>query len=243
MSKRMNKRMDIIYEDSHVVICHKEPGFPVQTAKTGRQDMVSLLRNYFAEKGEDSQVFVVHRLDQPVEGLLVFARNRQAAADLSRQSKERNMNKCYLALAEGMFDNPSGILEDWLLRDGITNTSRVVTKGTPKSKLARLSYQVKQVFLQQREMLEDTALTLLQVELETGRHHQIRVQMANAKHPLVGDKKYNPNCAKGYMPVALCSVKLSFRHPADGKEMVFSAQPKGAAFEPYRSFIPAEYLI
>lgn len=242
----MKKNIDIIYQDKDLVVCHKPAGIPVQTAKTGQQDMVSLLRNHYGEKGEDTQVFVVHRLDQPVEGVMVFARTKQAAADLSRQSREKSMNKCYMALAEGIFQESSGSLEDYLLRDGRKNTSCVVPYGTPGAKQAKLSYQVVEVWqpdqnlwkepesdlnsLQQEgrrlfskhwQSQREHTVSLLQINLETGRHHQIRVQMAHAGHPLAGDKKYNPNCPPGYLPVALCSVKLRFCHPGDGRNMEF----------------------
>lgn len=223
----MSKKMEIIYEDQDLVVCHKMPGIPVQTAKIGQQDMVSLLRNYFANKGEkNTQVFVVHRLDQPVEGAIVFARNKQVAAELSRQSRERSMDKCYLALAEGRFEETSGVLENYLLRDGKSNTSRVVAQGTPGAKCARLRYQVES----SRTMKPEHTASLVRIQLETGRHHQIRVQMAYAGHPLIGDKKYNPNCVSGYLPVGLCAVKIAFVHPVTGKDMEFIVEPQGELF-------------
>ena len=242
----MKKNIEIIYQDRDLVVCHKPAGIPVQTAKPGQQDMVSLLRNYFTEKGEENQVFVVHRLDQPVEGIMVFARTKQAAADLSRQSREKSMNKCYLALTEGIFQQTSGVLEDYLLRDGKTNTSCVVSRTTQGAKKARLSYETIEVWQPEQEHVEEpeerwnsfkhagrrifsshwessrnAPMSLLLIILETGRHHQIRVQMAHAGHPLIGDKKYNPHCPNGYLPVALCSVKLAFSHPRSRKDMEF----------------------
>ena len=142
----MQKKIEIIYEDQYLVVCRKMPGIPVQTAKMGQQDMVSLLRSYYAAKGKDTQIFVVHRLDQPVEGIMVFARTKQAAADLSSQSRQRSMDKCYLALVEGRLKPSSGVLEDDLLRDGKSNTSSVVPRGTPKAKQAKLLYTVQQVW-------------------------------------------------------------------------------------------------
>lgn len=229
----MNK-LEIIYEDHDLIVCHKMPGIPVQTAKIGQQDMVSLLRNYFVNKGEkNTQVFVVHRLDQPVEGVIVFARNKQAAAELSRQSKEKNMDKCYLALAEGTFKEASGILEDCLLRDGKTNTSHVVAQGTPGAKCAKLRYEVEKEGKMDelsRVLQSDHTFSLVRIQLETGRHHQIRVQMAHAGHPLIGDKKYNPNCVSGYVPVGLCAVKIAFVHPVTGEDMEFTVEPQGELF-------------
>lgn len=234
-----NSKLEIIYEDDSLVVCHKLPGIPVQTVKAGKPDMVSLLRNYFAAKGEENtQVFVIHRLDQPVEGVIVFAREKEAAADLSRQSRERNMNKSYLALVEGVFDEPCGVLDDYLLHDKKANMSRVVSKGTHGSKHAVLRYEVEKVHKIQEEdnvslqechpensVAGNDDVSLVRVQLETGRHHQIRVQMANAGHPLIGDKKYNPNCAAGYFPVGLCAVGIAFVHPVTGKPMEFTVEP------------------
>lgn len=217
----MKENLMIIYEDEAVVVCHKLPGIPVQTPKMGQQDMVSLLRNYYTGKKENNQIFIVHRLDQPVEGVMVFARTKEAAAKLSRQVQERHMDKQYLALVEGSMEEKTGVLEDYLFRDGRTNTSGVVPEGTRGAKKARLSYKVEQ---------ELGEATLVKIQLETGRHHQIRVQMAHAGHPLVGDKKYNPHCAPGYQPVGLCSVKLSFLHPVTGKTMEFETEPQGILF-------------
>lgn len=237
-----NKNLEIIYEDHALVVCHKLPGIPVQTAKIGKPDMVSLLRNYFAGKGEkNTQVFVVHRLDQPVEGVMVFARTKQAAAKLSCQSGERSMEKCYLALAEGVFKERSGILENYLLHNKKENISCVVQQCTSGAKLARLSYEVQKVYqaeelqwyqkICKRESNQPArCVSLVRVQLETGRHHQIRVQMSYAGHPLIGDKKYNQNCLSFYLPVGLCAVKIAFTHPVTGKQMEFSVKPKGDSF-------------
>lgn len=245
--EKMNSKLEIIYEDDALIVCHKLPGIPVQTANARTPDMVSLLRNYLAAKGEENtQVFVIHRLDQPVEGVIVFARNKQAAAELSRQSRERNMNKSYLALVEGVFDEPSGVLDDYLLHDRKANMSRVVPAGTRGSKRAILRYEVEKVHkiqetdhASQQEchseipVAENGAVSLVRVQLETGRHHQIRVQMANADHPLIGDKKYNPGCTASYLPVGLCAERIAFIHPVTGKNMEFTVEPKGMLFEHY----------
>lgn len=253
----MQKKIEIIYEDPYLAVCRKMSGVPVQTAKVGQQDMVSLLRSYFAAKGEDTQIFVVHRLDQPVEGIMVFARTKQAAAELNAQSRKRSMDKCYLALVEGIFEKSSGVLEDDLLRDGKSNTSCVVSRGTLGAKQARLFYNVQQTwqieaeklqrqgagqqekFWQAKEAAEffsadkikDRVINLLEINLDTGRHHQIRVQMSHAGHPLVGDKKYNPNCLPGYLPVGLCSVKIAFCHPITKKFLEFTLEPQGELFQ------------
>ena len=220
--------LQIIFEDKELVVCHKMPGIPVQTAKAGQKDMVSMLRNYFADKKESSDVFIIRRLDQPVEGIMVFAKDQQTAAILSRQVQEKTVEKEYLALAEGIFPEPSGILEDFLLRDGKTNTSQVVPKGTKGAKSAKLFYEVKKTISETD--LSDGPVSLVSIRLDTGRHHQIRVQMAHAGHPLLGDKKYNKNCPPGYLPVGLCSVRTSFHHPTTGESVEFTVQPTGKLF-------------
>ncbi len=242
----MTQKVRIIYEDKDLVVCHKMPCIPVQTARAGQQDMVSLLRNYFAGKGQDTQIFIVHRLDQPVEGVMVFARNKRAANALSSQFRERKTQKYYLALVEGQFEESSGILEDYLLRDAKSNTSRVVTPKTQGARYARLSYEVKRVSKAEELMNQNnnnkqknqsvdliqsgSGVSLVEIHLETGRHHQIRVQMAHAGHPLLGDKKYAPNCGQGYVPIGLCAVKIAFMHPITRKDMEFTVKPRGELF-------------
>lgn len=244
----MNQNVEIIYEDNDLVVCRKMSGIAVHTAKLVQQDLEGQLRNYFAAKGEENtQVFVIHRLDQPVEGVMVFARNKRVAAELSRQSRERNMSKCYLALAQGVFAEPTGVLEDYLLQDKKKNTSQVVKQGTQGAKYARLKYEVERVYKaedfsddsqmgkQDRQISKSLQpyrdISLVRVQLDTGRHHQIRVQMAHAGHPLIGDRKYNPGPIWGYFPVGLCAVKIAFVHPTTGKNMEFEVKPRGQAFQ------------
>lgn len=238
----------MIYEDDYILVCRKMAGVPVQTAKPGQQDMVSLLKNYRVKKGEVPEIYVVHRLDQPVEGLMVFAKTGQAAAALSKQIQQKSVDKYYRAIVEGIPQPAQGLLEDYLLRDGKSNTSKVVAEGTEGAKKAVLRYRVvKSRPDASQEQEKDTSrvkpglsvkqpeperpVSLLEIRLETGRHHQIRVQMAHAGYPLVGDKKYNPNCQREYLPIGLCSVRLAFDHPADGGWMEFTIDPVGPAFQ------------
>ena len=222
----MNSNIEIIYEDEQILVCRKMAGIPVQTAKLGQQDMVSMLKIYRMSKKEVPEIHVVHRLDQPVEGVMVFAKDSKAAASLSKQIQQKSVDKFYHAIVEGVPEPKEGQLVDWLLRDGKTNTSKVVAPKTKDGKEARLTYKV----LQSKENIQ----SLVEVHLETGRHHQIRVQMSHAGYPLVGDKKYNPNCQAGYLPIGLCSVKLAFSHPKTGKNMEFSIEPTGEAFQNFK---------
>lgn len=206
--------IEIIYEDELLLVCRKPAGVATQTKKLGQADMESLLKNYRASKGEAPYIGVVHRLDQPVEGVMVFAKTKEAAADLSRQVQARLADKYYYAMTEGVPPKKKGTLEDYLLRDGRSNTSKVVNKETPEAKRAVLDYEV----------LEDNGNgAILNIKLETGRHHQIRVQLANAGYPIVGDKKYNfkENMRSAVGGLALCSYKIGFKHPKTHRKMEF----------------------
>lgn len=198
--------LNIICEDDAIIVCVKPAGIATQTKRIGEKDMESMLRTYRMQKGEPSYIGVVHRLDQPVSGVMVFAKTKEAAADLSRQMAEKSASKFYYAVTDGVPEPPKGMLEDYLLRDGKNNLSKVVSNGTEGAKLAKLYYQV----LKTRE---DRAL--VEIELFTGRHHQIRVQMAHAGWPLVGDRKYNfkENMRRGAENVSLFSYRLAFKHP------------------------------
>lgn len=249
----------ILYEDDHILVCHKPAGIATQTARIGQADMVSEMENYLAqslshgrvyEKPQSSRqnetegkpprrhggishqprIYVVHRLDQPVEGILVFAKQKTAAAALSAQAASDEMEKEYLALVCDLREGRqmrSGILTDYLLKDAKTNVSRVVPSEVKGAKEARLSY----------EILREELPAIVKIRLYTGRHHQIRVQMANAGLPLLGDHKYAPQEAialserLGIRDVALCAYRLSFFHPQTKVRMQFERKPEGAAFQ------------
>lgn len=213
----------ILYEDKAILVCRKPAGIAVQNAKVGSMDLESLLKNYIAQKnpGQIPYVGVIHRLDQPVEGILVFALDKKAAAGLNRQMTGGQIAKTYLAAVSGKCKVKQGTLEDWMKKDSKTNTSAVVSQGTQGAKKARLSYEV---------LEEQEERSLVKIHLETGRHHQIRVQMSHAGMPLLGDRKYNPE-EKFDGQLALCSAELAFQHPVTGKKMKFSIKPEGKGFE------------
>lgn len=226
----------ILYEDKELLVCHKPAGIAVQNARFGTMDLESAAKNYLAEKapGKIPYLAVIHRLDQPVEGAIVFAKTPGAAQGLSSQMASGEIEKRYLAvasqvpleMAEHMGKEKQ--LTDYLKKDGRTNTSCVVPKGTPGSKEARLSCRLLQAIPDERT--GSGKRFLLEVHLETGRHHQIRVQMAHAGMPLLGDRKYHPE-EKTSLPLGLCSCVLSFMHPVTKKKMKFEISPKGEAFE------------
>lgn len=212
----------IIYEDEEILVCEKPAGLPVQSARVGVRDMVSGLRNYLAEKQGSKRrgipyLGLVHRLDQPVQGVMVFAKTKEAAAALSAQAADGRMKKIYQAVTACPPAEDEGTLTDWLLKDGRTNTSRVVLEGTKDAKKAVLSWRV----LKRAE-----GCAWLEIELHSGRHHQIRVQMAHAGMPLLGDRKYGASDAPGAAQLCLCAVSLTFTHPKKKKTMQFSCEPK-----------------
>ena len=206
--------MEILYEDDAIIVCVKPAGVATQTKQIGQKDMESMLRTYRMQKGEPSYIGVVHRLDQPVSGVMVFAKTKEAAADLSKQVATKLADKYYYAVTDGVPEKAKGILEDYLLRDGKTNLSKVVSSKENGAKRAELSYEV---------IAKTDSKALLSVKLATGRHHQIRVQMAHAGWPLVGDRKYNfkANMKMGNEPMGLCSYKLGFNHPVTKKKLEF----------------------
>lgn len=210
----------ILYEDKDIIVCQKPSGFPVQSRKLGTPDMESSLKTYLAKKGCEPYIAVVHRLDQPVQGVLVFAKNKESANDLSRQIQQGKMEKIYRAFVQGKPEKAEGCLVDELEKDARTNTSRIVKKKTANSKKAVLHYKV---------LKETEEGTLLEIALETGRHHQIRVQMAHAGMPIWGDAKYNPvqNQDSPWVQISLCAYRLSFTHPKTKKKMEFKATPVG----------------
>lgn len=219
----MNLR--ILHEDEHVIVCYKPAGIATQTAKMGAQDMESLLKNYLYKKEKKMPYLaVIHRLDQPVEGVLVFAKTPFAAKELNKGMQGAGFGKYYKAVLCGIPKEQKATLTDYLVKDGKTNTSRVGKKEELDAKKAVLSYEI---------LKQEGDKTLVQVKLETGRHHQIRVQMANMGCPIWGDTKYNSSESvdKSWKNIALCAYHLEFIHPKTKKKMVFEIEPEGEGFQ------------
>lgn len=215
--------LQILHEDEHIIVCYKPAGIPTQTKKLGEQDMVSLLRNYL--KG--GYVAVIHRLDQPVEGLLVFAKTPFAAKELNKGLQGSGFGKHYKAVLWGIPEQKKAVLEDYLVKDGRTNTSRVCDSSEKDAKKAVLSYEV---IATKKDDGKD--ISLVKVKLDTGRHHQIRVQMSNTGCPIWGDAKYNTVTVQDrrFRHIALCAYRLEFIHPKTKKQMEFEIEPKGEGF-------------
>lgn len=237
---------DIIYEDNDIIVCYKPAGIATQTRRIGQQDMESFIRNYRAAKNEPPYVGIVHRLDQPVEGVMVFAKNQKAAASLSRQIKEHTTEKYYRAASRGQGvsgtdkkeDNHAPAwhtLTDYISFDKRTNTSKITSEKDRLAKKAVLQYRVISVTPDRDGSQNECIRTEFDIKLLTGRHHQIRLQLAHIGYPLIGDTKYRKpasnNSGMGSKSgrtgggvreqLALCSYKLVFDHPATGERMTF----------------------
>lgn len=167
--------LKVIYEDNHIIVVEKPVNVPSQQDKTNDIDMLTIIKQYLKEKyNKPGNVYLglIHRLDRPVGGVMVFAKTSKAAARLSEQVRNKEFKKKYLAIVDGKIENGSGALEDYLLKNERTNTSKVVKEGTKNAKYAKLEYEV-------IAYNEETDLSLVKVTLHTGRHHQIRLQFAN----------------------------------------------------------------
>ena len=207
----------ILFEDNHLIVALKEPNLLVQGDSTGDQDMLGLLKAYIKEKYEkpgEAFLGLVHRMDRPVGGLLCFARTSKAAARLSAQITDGTLKREYAAVVEGRAKE-NDTLRDILVKDEANNMVRVVPGYLKQGKQAVLSYRCAGLREEQ---------SLVAVKLETGRAHQIRVQMANAGLPLWGDNRYGKG--KPGQQIALWGMRLSLSHPITGQQMVFVAPPE-----------------
>ena len=222
---------EIIYEDADILVCYKPAGLAVQTKRLGQQDLETGLKNYRARKKEPPYIGVVHRLDQPVEGVMVFGKTREATAALSKQVQGREIGKYYYAVGTRTAEKTGkvlvktgekGRLTDYLAFDARKNLGYVSDKNDREAKKAVLDYEV-------MDLSEDGKKVRFRITLHTGRHHQIRLQLANLGCPLQGDSKYGgmTEDADGQkLPLALCSYRLEFVHPRSGKRMEFSIKPR-----------------
>ena len=244
MEIKMNTK--IVYEDRDVLVIQKPAGLATQTSRVDRQDVVSELKKYLAVEASDRRpagepyLGIIHRLDQPVEGLLVFAKNKKAAASLTAQLSSENqsgagtLNKSYYSVFSGKMPEKSGELVDGLYRDPSGKAviwEQGQVKKPPQVKRAVLRYHILQ-----EEKVQDFILSLAEIHIDTGRYHQIRAQMAHAGMCLLGDSKYGDAASKEISEkldirnVALCAFNLEFRHPVTKEKMSFQIKPQGVAF-------------
>ena len=212
--------MTPVYEDNHIIIINKAPGEIVQGDKTGDTPLCDIVAQYLKEKyAKPGNVFcgVAHRLDRPVGGLVVFAKTSKAASRLSEEVRLKQFEKKYLVIANGKFEKDKGELEDYLLKNQAKNMSKVVKEGTKNSKLAKLDYEV-------IKYDPDLNLSVVKINLHTGRHHQIRVQLSSRNHSIYGDQKYG---GRGHgKQICLWAYSLKIIHPITKQEMKFELYPQ-----------------
>ena len=222
--------LDILYEDAHVIVVVKPPKIPSQSDKTKDKDMITLLKEYLSEKHKviNPYIGLIHRLDRPVGGVMVYAKTKYANAILSEQIRKKEIIKKYYVVVNGIPKEKESTLNDYLIKQ-TNNVSRVVKKDVKEAKEAILNYElIDSIKLDNQEQY-----SLLVVELITGRHHQIRVQLSNANIGIWGDTKYNKLFVnkKGWYQIALFSYYVEFKHPKTNKKMVFSSKPKEYPFD------------
>jgi 23S rRNA pseudouridine1911/1915/1917 synthase len=213
-------RWPVFYHDNHLLVIYKPSGLLIQGDRTGDMCLLDLAKQWVKNKYQKpGNVFLalVHRLDRPVAGVVVFARTSKAASRLSEQFRMGSVEKQYLAIVHGEIKPSSARLADFIQRRGAT--SFIAKPQTPHSSVARLCYRVAGVFENK---------SLVEIDLETGRHHQIRVQFASRGFPIIGDLRYGAHCPLPEKQLALFARKLSFDHPTKKERMTFcSPLPSG----------------
>lgn len=211
-------KFPILYEDNHLLVVEKPVNIAVQADDSQDPDLLTLLKQDLKERYQkpgNVYLGLVHRLDRPVGGVMVFAKTSKAASRLSDQVRAHGLDKTYAAVICGQMEHRQDSLQDYLWKDTRNNRVSVVSASHPGAKLARLSYEQ----LETRD-----GLTLLRIHLETGRSHQIRVQFASRSAALWGDQRYNPAALPGQQ-IALWACQLSFDHPVTKERLTFVSRP------------------
>lgn len=209
--------INILYEDNHLLVVEKPVNMPVMEDSSKDPDLLTLLKQDIKVRyNKPGEVFLglVHRLDRPVGGVMVFARTSKAASRLSRQVQEHTIKKTYQAVIQGKTKDQD-ILKDYLIKDRCKNRVTVTTSNNPDGKSAELSYCC---------LVRQDSLSLVEIQLKTGRSHQIRVQFSSRGMPLWGDQRYNPQAHPGQQ-IALWASKLTLEHPTTKETMTFISQP------------------
>ncbi len=228
MNSDKTLKITILYEDNHLLIVEKPVNIPVQKDSTNDIDMLTILKDDIKlryNKPGNVYLGLVHRLDRPVGGAMVFAKTSKAASRLSDQVRTRGLNKTYFAVVHGNVKDKHGRLEDYLLKDEKTNMVSVVSQDVEGAKKAILDYEV---------IDASRGYTLVKINLHTGRSHQIRVQFCNMGHPLYGDQRYGKSVNKVGQQIALWSCRIVLKHPTTQEELNFICNPP--EIEPWNWF-------
>lgn len=216
----------ILHEDKHIIVAEKPPKIPSQSDKTNDIDMVSLTKDHIIRKDNVKNPYLglVHRLDRPVGGLMVFAKTKEANRSLSEQIRTKNLKKVYYAVVCGKPKEKKVMLENFLIKLRTINMSKVVSEDNKKAKKSILEYEL----IQSIDTEEYGTLSLLKINLMTGRHHQIRVQLSNGGLPIWGDNKYNKTFVKSkkWTQIALYASSLSFKHPKNNQPRTYKLKPQ-----------------
>ena len=209
--------MEVVYEDNHIIIVNKQSGEIVQGDKTGDRPLSDIVKDYIKEKyAKPGAVFlgVVHRLDRPVSGLVVFARTSKALTRLNDMFRNGEVHKTYWAIVQNPPQQPDGLLQHWLVRNEKQNKSYAYDREKPQAKKAMLKYKV---------IGHSERYWLLEVNLLTGRHHQIRCQLAAMGCPIKGDLKYGSKRSNPDGSISLMARRVEFVHPVSKQDIVVEA--------------------
>lgn len=227
------KDLQVLFEDNHIIVVVKPQNVPSQEDKSGDLDMLTIVKRYLVEKYNkpgDAYVGLVHRLDRPTGGVMIFAKTSKAAARLCEQIKNNEVEKNYLCIVHGKPIEKQKTLINYLKKYEQENLVKVVPQLSEGAQYAELEYK----YLEEKD-----GLSLMKVKLITGRGHQIRVQFATQGMPLVGDKKYGIE-EKLKLPLCLWAAELKFAHPISKQEMTFRVFPPEE--EPWTKFNMEKYL-
>lgn len=211
--------MEVVYEDNHIVVVNKKAGEIVQGDRTGDKPLSEMVRDYLKEKyNKPGNVFcgVVHRIDRPVSGLVIFARTSKALERLNRMLRDGEVHKTYRAIVEGHPDEPEGVLENYLVSDGRINKTFISDSRNPEAKLSRLEY---------RTVERGDRYTVLEINLLTGRKHQIRAQLSAMGHPIKGDVKYGARRSNRDGGISLQAWRIRFTHPVSKQPIDLALPP------------------
>ena len=228
--------MEILYEDNHIIVVSKPQGVASQPDESGDKDMLTQVKEYIKEKyNKPGEAFVglVHRLDRPTGGAMVFAKTSKAASRLSEQMKAGEFDKVYYAVTVGRPREMKGKIVSYLKKDEKTNMVQIVPQSESGAKRAELDYET-------LEFNQTTNHSLVKVKLYSGRGHQIRVQLKSIKCPIYGDQKYGgPNMAKVMLNLYAC--ELAFNHPVTKQKLIFRVYPPETA-DAWKEFNLEKYL-